>query len=150
MIFDTLDQAEARYIQSESLKKAFRLLCETDLSGYPLGKTAIVGDEIYINRMTYHTAEAQTRIWEAHRRYIDIHVVLSGEENVYVSNLARMTCETAYDSETDAALYQGEPDAVVRLRSGDFLLCYPEDVHKTGVRLSEEGEVQKLVCKVRL
>lgn len=150
MIFDALNQAEARYIQSESLKKAFRFLLETDLSQFALGKTAIFGDEIYINRMTYSTAEAQTRIWEAHRRYIDIHVVLSGEENLHVSNLSRMTCETAYNPETDAALYQGEPDAVVRLRPGDFLLCYPEDVHKTGVRLSKEGEVQKLVCKVRL
>jgi YhcH/YjgK/YiaL family protein len=150
MIFDALDQAETRYIQSEVLKKAFRFLCETDLTRYPLGKTNIVGDEIYVNRMTYHTDDAQARIWEAHRRYIDIHVVLAGEENVQVSSLARMTCETAYNPETDAALFQGEADATIRLRPGDFLLCYPEDVHKTGVRLKEEGEVQKLVCKVRL
>ncbi len=150
MIFDTLDHAETRYTQSDGLTKALSFLRASDLSQFSLGKTPISGDEIYINRMTYHTADAQTRIWEAHRRYLDIHVVLSGEEIVYVSNLSRMTCDTAYDSEADAALYQGEADAIVRLRTGDFLVCYPEDVHKTGVQLENEGEVQKLVCKVRL
>ena len=150
MIFNTLEQADTRYIHSEGLKKAFRFLRENDFSRYPLGKTQIFDDEIYVNRMTYHTSDAQNRIWEAHQRYIDIHVVLAGEETVHISSLSRMTCETAYDSETDAALYQGEADAVVRLRAGDFLVCFPEDVHKTGVRLEKEGEVQKLVCKVRL
>lgn len=150
MIFDTLDHAEARDTQNEGLQKALCFLRESDLSRFPLGKTPIFDDEIYINRMTYHTTDAQTRIWEAHRRYLDIHVVLSGEEYVYVSNLTRMTCETVYDSETDAALYQGEADVIVRLRPGDFLVCYPEDVHKAGVQLETEGEVQKLVCKVRL
>ena len=150
MIFDQLMYADRYFGIHPRLDEALRFLQEGDLSHFTPGKNQIQGDDIYVNRASYSTAEPDARIWEAHERYVDIHVVLAGEELFHVSAISNMSCTTPYDAEKEAAFYAGEPEAVVRLLPGYFLVCFPQDVHKSGVRRAVESEVQKIICKVLL
>ena len=150
MIFDQLTYADRYFGMHPRLDEALRFLQEGDLTQFIPGKNPIQGDEIYVNRTSYQTSEPDARIWEAHERYVDIHVVLAGEELFHVSASSNMSCTTQYDTEKEAAFYAGEPEAVVRLLPGDFLVCFPQDVHKSGVCRAGECEVQKIICKVLL
>ena len=37
---------------------------------------------------------------------------------------------------------------MVTLKSGDFLICYPEDAHMTAVKVKDEKVIKKAIFKV--
>ncbi len=45
--------------------------------------------------------------FEGHKKYIDIHVVISGEENLGYTPCSEVTVKKEYDSEGDYELYEG-------------------------------------------
>lgn len=67
-------------------------------------------------------------ITEGHLRYIDIHVVLDGEEVVAVSDTTMLT-EIERKEDEDYIGFQGELQSLNILRPGDVLICFPEDAH---------------------
>ena len=44
----------------------------------------------------------------------------------------------------------GAPNSHVVLRPGDFLICYPEDGHRTAVAVNEPEKIKKAIFKVRI
>jgi len=101
--------------------------------------------------------EARPRygVFESHRRYHDIQVIVAGEERMEVAETALLTLTQAYDEERDVAFYADYPDGnVLRLRAGEAAVFAPCDGHMPGVR-SENGDaaaaaglVYKVVVKV--
>jgi biofilm protein TabA len=150
MIYDRLEHAMAYAGGHRRLQEALRFLQNVRLSALAPGKNAVDGDELYINCMTYATDEAQNRIWEAHRQYIDIHCVLEGTETMHLSGIGGMQVSKPYDQASDAELFTGAEEISVALKPGMFLVCFPQDVHKTGVWNGSRQEVRKVVFKVRL
>ena len=43
---------------------------------------------------------------------------------------------------------EGEKNASVVLREGDFLVCYPSDGHRTAVQVEEPETIKKAIFKV--
>jgi len=84
-------------------------------------------------------------VFESHRRYYDIQVIVVGEEQIEVSETALLTLSQAYDAEKDFALYAdcGKGAAnVLRLRAGDAAVFAPRDGHMPSVRVAgREGGV---------
>ena len=52
------------------------------------------------------------------------------------------------DEEKDLIIHSGEMMFNVVMKSGDVLILFPEDVHKSGLKREETGKVRKLVFKV--
>ncbi len=68
---------------------------------------------------------------EAHRQYIDVQVLLEGEETVLYAPIEYGTPATEYNPEKDVQFYTA-PDARVsrvRLTAGNFMVFYPADMH---------------------
>ncbi|HBF2852776.1 TPA: YhcH/YjgK/YiaL family protein, partial [Clostridioides difficile] len=42
----------------------------------------------------------------------------------------------------------GKNNGYMELRKGDFLVCYPEDAHMTGIKVLEKENIKKAIFKV--
>lgn len=96
----------------------------------------------------YTTKISEEGLWEAHRKYLDIHVILEGEELVEIADISNMT--STKDYEDDYELFSGEKDFSVNVVPGDFLVLFPNEVHKTGVKITDATAVKKIVFKLLL
>lgn len=131
---------------SHNLDTAIRFLLEKDLQTLQMGKNAIDGDSVYINRFDYDTV--LDPITEGHLRYIDIHVVLDGEEIVAVSDTTTLT-EIERKEDEDYIGFQGKFQSMNILRPGDVLICFPEDAHSPKrICGTTSCHVKKAVVKV--
>ncbi|MFD0868348.1 MULTISPECIES: YhcH/YjgK/YiaL family protein [Paenibacillus] len=106
------------------------------------------------NTIVFTTVPKEEKRYEAHKRFIDIHVVLEGKEYVEIAPVDCLSNSTAYDTEAD--IYFGEVTATCKfsgyLEKGHFLLCFPEDAHLVGAHESDKeasGQpVSKIVYKI--
>ena len=131
------------------VKTGLKYLAEHDLSTLSLGRHVIDGDNIFFDVSEVTAIPASAALFEAHRRYLDIHVTLSGEEwfgHAMVKNLEEVE---PYLEEKDVAYYKGD-GVYLQAPPGHFVLFMPEDAHKPRVFFKEAGLVRKLVLKVKL
>lgn len=105
------------------------------------------GDKVYCTRFTYETLPLEDCFFEAHRRYLDIHIMLQGEERVDVSHPDDLSM---FESSGDFYAYRGEPQYSMVLRPGDFLVVFPGDAHQIKVQANGPQTVSKAVFKVLL
>ena len=148
MIYTNLEQLERSLGISEALDTAIRYLKKADLTTLVKGRNEVDGDNVFINRFDYNTLPEGDAMWEGHAQYADIHVVLSGEEKIGVTDAARLTA-TIRDEASDFIGYEGDVETWFTMRPGDILVVYPEDVHMVKVQLKGESHVEKAVFKVR-
>ena len=131
------------------MQEALAFARSHDLAALPKGRNEIAGDALYVNIAHYTTGERSGKIWEAHRAYIDIHVLVAGTERIDVSPMERMEMG-AYEDERDFIPAEGDVSASVILRPGDFLICFPVDVHRSGVRVDAPAPLKKGIFKIRV
>lgn len=138
---------------ARSLPPAFVPFCEKlktlDLVNLPLGQQELM-EGIKMNVMEFQTAEASTKQAELHREFIDIQVLISGEEAIeYSVTQPDLTRYTDYNEQDD---YQLTPDVehknVVVLRPNMFAIFLPNEPHKPGISVNGDKLLKKLVVKV--
>ena len=78
MIIDVLDQSEKYISLHKDFKIVFDYLKKTDLNKLECGIHELKGKDVFFNLQEYETK--QTQKLEAHKKYIDIQVVVNGEE----------------------------------------------------------------------
>jgi YhcH/YjgK/YiaL family protein len=149
MIFDSLANHHL-YPLGPAWREAFDFLAKAtpDLGD---GKYRLRGDDLFAIVMGYQTQPAETSELEAHRRYLDIQMLLSGREGVVCHNLADLRVLQPYDPATDAELYLVPPVAPARfiLTPTTFLALFPHDAHMPCLTLDHGPEpVRKIVVKV--
>ena len=88
MIKDNLKYANLYYGISEGLKQGFEWLKHNSLENMSDGKYNI-SENIYANIQSYETKD--NALYEAHRKYIDIQYMISGEEFIGQANY--LECE---------------------------------------------------------
>ena len=108
----------------------------------------IVGD-VYATRFTYETIPAEESFFEAHRKYLDIHIMVSGSEGVEIAPPEALT-EFDRTEASDFYAYRGEGHYKFVLSPGDFLVVFPGDAHRIKMRLDGPETVSKVVFKVKI
>lgn len=88
--------------------------------------------------------------FESHRKYIDVQVVVEGNEIMEVAEISRLTVRQPYDAERDLIKYADCLDAsVLRFRAGEAAVFFPVDGHFPSLRAGAAGTlVRKTVVKV--
>ena len=87
--------------------------------------------------------------YEAHKKFIDIQLILSGKELIAVTPIEKMEIKDEYNETKDVMFFQHNDECTdYVLESGDFLILYPQDVHMPGVCVNEKSAVRKIVVKV--
>ena len=106
-----------------------------------------LGDECYVNVDEYVTRSNYN--FEAHRDYVDVQVMVDGEETVFVSSLENGVETAPYSKEKDAAFYscKNSEYEIVNLISGKAIVLFPQDMHAP-CNSSEKKRNRKFVFKI--
>lgn len=136
---------------SAAVVKVQAFLAAHHLAEMADGRHDIEGEDFYVNIFGYTTAAPEARIWEAHRDYLDVHVLIQGSEVVRTAPLSQ--CRAGeYEADKDYLPISAATAAVTaRLDAGCLAVFYPEDAHQTGLVVGGAPEaIRKAVFKLRL
>lgn len=146
MLVDRLEHAGRHLALHPRFAAAFRFLRETDLAALTDGDHEIDGRRLFVSLSSAQGRGREGAMLEAHRRYIDIHVVVSGVDEIGLKPVAACRqVELAHDDVRDLALFRDRPDDWLALPPGSFAVLEPADAHAP---LATTGHVRKAVIKV--
>jgi YhcH/YjgK/YiaL family protein len=148
MILDTIQQSDRYASLNAGFAAAFAFLRRADLMELPVGRYAIDGDKVYALVQRQPGRSRDKGKLEAHRKYIDIQVVLGGLDTMgWRSTPACQGVAAAYDAEKDIEFFTDQPSAWTAVGPGEFAIFFPEDAH---LPLISDGELHKVVLKVQV
>ena len=152
MIHTTVDHLERYLTIHPRLEMAAKALLAIRERPFLPGRHAVDGEEIYVNAAAYQTRAIEASVMEAHRKYIDVMLLLEGEERIAQCDLAQLGQITQpYDAAQDALLAEIPAGvSLERLGPGDVVILFPEDAHAPGLDTDAAHRVRKLIAKVRI
>ncbi len=152
MIVDTVENMKLYYPALPQLKEVYGFVAEYLAQPKPAGKYVIDGDSLFVNVCEYTTSQPQGKLPEAHRKYADVQVVVSGRECIGWAPLSTLTEQTEeFSKGGDIGFYSGKTQIDTVLEAGCFALLLPQDAHMPCVAVDgAECEVTKLVFKILL
>ena len=116
---------------------------------FTLGKTIIDGDALFASSSEYISAAREGKIFENHHVYVDVQMMIEGEEQIDVIIPADAP-EADYSEENDVEFAAFDKDySTITLRAGDFLILLPGEWHRPGVAIGDGAKCRKTVIKIR-
>jgi YhcH/YjgK/YiaL family protein len=159
-IFGPLTTVRTQTALLEWLQPAYAYLDELFTPGSPAQvklKSLAVGETFrrelpdgnFALEQVYLTKLRAQGVFETHRKYVDVQVILEGEEMMEVTHPASLTVRDAYNPDRDAIFYNDfTHGSVLRVRAGDAAIYFPEDAHMGALQVSGPQLVRKVVIKV--
>ena len=144
MIHAKLDDLKRYECLSEGFKKAYEIISQGQLD-MSLGKH-IVNDSLYYSISEY-VPNPESGIYEAHNKYIDLQIVLSGNEYCRYANRGELTVKDKYNEDTDLEFLVGEGE-LFTLKENELAIFFPEDAHMPGISKGES--ITKCVFKIKI
>lgn len=149
MILDTLANISKYTINTKvTLVELQKYILSQKDNLFQKGRFEIKADEFFGIGLKYETQDEANCLWEAHRKYFDVHYILEGEEIINISNIGVMSQTMEYDSDNDYQLFEGEKQHSIKLKKGYVLILFPNECHQTAVEIKETATVKKIVFKL--
>lgn len=150
MIYDKVENLTKYLGLSKNIDSAISYIQNTDITNLPRGKTEIDRDNVFVNHFSYQTLlRTEDETFENHVEYIDLHVIVSGEEAIDVAPVETLILLQENLGE-DALLYSGKAELNFHMNQYTFLLVYPGEAHVPKVAYKKSECVDKLVFKIRV
>lgn len=149
MIYGTLETFDERQCGHEGVAKALEWAKSHDMAALEPGRHDIDGDRLYLNLNEYEPKPFEQCKFEAHRRYIDVQVMVSGVERIDSQDVSKCDAEP-FNEEDDFTLLEGTAAVQTILTDGTFAVYFPEDTHKPSIAVDGSSHVKKGVFKVLL
>lgn len=159
-IIGSLETLRAQASKHPSFQKSFAYLDEVTRPGTEANKRLLgvavgasnrveLGDGVFALEQAYNTKARNEGKWESHRKYIDIQVVVVGDEIIEVAEIGHLSVAEDLTPGKDLIFYK-EYDAgsQVRFKDGEAAILFPPDGHKPGVKVGQPTLVRKVVVKV--
>ncbi len=159
-IFGTIDVLRSQTEGRANFAPAFPYLDEVFREGSEvreriLGLKAGDGRKIELSNGLFAMEQAyESKVrygWsESHRKYIDIQVVVTGDELMEVTHIDRLSVTKPYNESNDVIIYGDYADtSVLRVKSGEGAIYFPEDAHMPNLRIGADPMlIRKTVVKV--
>lgn len=154
MVLDRLENLEQYASLNPRFPAAFAYLRRLLAEDAPNGRHVLPGtdapEDIFVNLCTCDLALRDTARAESHMAYIDVQVVLSGDETMYVPSEAPAVTEA--DAEKDFRLYAPVPlsdCSRLTVRAGSFAIFFPGELHAPCHALAAPSHSRKAILKVR-
>lgn len=143
MITDNIKNLKNYNIVSEKVVNFLLSLNENSETGhYEIDNTA------YANIDVYNTKPFENCKFEAHKKYIDIQMLLSGGEELDYINVDVLNVSETYDETRDVMFFHNPektPDTL-QLEPFKFALIYPHEAHRP--QMGDGQRVKKVVVKI--
>lgn len=113
------------------------------------GRYDIDGDNVFCVLMTPETEPREDRKTEIHRDYLDIQIILEGEETFGYSIETPQALLDKPEYTNDVLLFnEVSNESFMSLRAGDFIIFYPGEAHRPQCATKAPMTVRKAVIKV--
>ncbi len=113
------------------------------------GSYPLQGEEMLVNVMQFATQRAEEKRAELHRAYIDIQILLEGEEHIYFGPAgSARACDEWHEEEDYQLCDRIENQQSVTLKPGMFAIFMPGEPHKPGCFTTRPGTLKKAVIKL--
>ena len=110
-----------------------------------------VNESFYYSIQEYTPDGDKDKPYESHRKYIDVQLLLDGEEMLQVTDINRLTVASAYEEKKDRTLYHtSDNGSGTILRPGSVVILYPKDAHRSISIRAFSSPVKKIVGKVKI
>ena len=152
MILDTLANAAQYKGIHAGIDQVLEAAKAYTPENYPSGRVVLDGDNVFMNMAAYETHVTETAVFEAHKQYIDVMVMVEGTETIYVKATDALShVYQEYKPEVEALLADFDTDATpVRLEAGSFVVLFPQDAHSPACHADGPVNVKKIIGKVRI
>jgi biofilm protein TabA len=147
MVTDRLTQAALYRTLSPRIAAAFDYVSSTDFAALADGRHDVDGDRIFALVQRYTTKPRTEGRWEAHRRHIDLQLVVRGAERIGYVSLDQLHAEP-YDEAKDLLWLDGDAGQTIAVPAGHFMLLWPGDAHMPGIADDRARDVLKVVVKI--
>ena len=107
----------------------------------------------YANIDEYFTKSSSDCKFEAHKKYIDIQLLLTGREELQYSFTNALIISENYDENRDVMFFENPdfPLNKIVLEKGVFVLLYPYEAHKPQINYDNiPSKVKKTVVKIKV
>lgn len=149
MVTDRLVNAALYRSLSPRIAAALDYVTSTNFAALPDGRHDVDGDHIYALVQRYPSKPLSQGRWEAHRKYIDLQLVVSGVEQMGYVSIDQLTAEP-HDIEKDLTWLSGTAGQWITLPAGHFTLLWPGDAHMPQVQAGSACDVLKVVVKIEV
>ncbi len=109
--------------------------------------------ENYVNVELYETKPPESGVFESHKKYIDIQIILKGTERIDFVDTDKLSVDTPYSPEKDIVFYKSENVIAgkVILEESQFAVFYPGEAHMPQLNSgSLPVSVKKAVVKIKV
>lgn len=147
IVSDRIDEEAIR----SRVECAIEYLKKIKISREDVGKKVEVNKYFFYSIQSYDTKPSEQCKLESHRKYIDIQIMISGEERMDLVDISRLSIKEEYDESNDVMLWN-VPNRMSRttLLGGDCIVIYPETAHRGGQDLNGTKHVLKIVGKIHI
>lgn len=132
-----------------NLDMALERITPEFLSALGAEKVDVKAGEVWCTKFTYETIPDEESFFEAHEKFLDIHLMLEGSERVEIAPPATLERFDSVES-NDFYAYRGAPWQKLVLSPGDFLVVFPGDAHKIKMQVDGPCTVTKAVFKIKI
>lgn len=148
MIIDKLENiSNYNAVSQRVIDFLMSLTPEIETGRYEIDETS------YANIDVYDTKMPENCKFEAHKKYIDIQMLLSGTEELDYTLVDGLKVFQEYDAQKDIMFFEN-PDRIIDkviLQPEKFAIIYPHEAHKPQMTFGNSPQnVKKVVVKIHL
>lgn len=151
MIFSSLKVAANDSIYPQAIRTALEYLRSKDFTAVAVGTYPIQGKDMYAMVMDVETKPVEEKKPEAHKRFIDVQYVCSGNEKLgYCLNTPAQTLVEGNDAKDLYFFADPAQENFVIATDGCYSIFFPEDLHRPGCMIEKPEKIRKVVVKINL
>jgi len=159
-IFGSLSTVRPQAPKTPHFEKAFEYIRELLTPGTEANRRILavktgdssrieLADGMFAMEQAYLTKTPSEGRWESHLKYIDIQVVIEGQEFIGVAEISRLKLAEDLTPAKDLLFYAPHTLASsLLLTAGEAAILYPPDGHLPGLIAGSQVLVRKSVVKV--
>ena len=147
MIYATLTEASAYRGLHPRLDRVLELLTPEFLSALGTERIELDGEALFVTRFDVASSADESRLFEYHRRYLDVFVTVRGRERVDIADPGALELR---EQRGDYWGAKGKAEQSVILSPGRFLVLFPGDAHRPGMAVEDSESISRVVFKVLL
>ncbi|MBR0207376.1 MAG: YhcH/YjgK/YiaL family protein [Oscillospiraceae bacterium] len=145
MIYASLTDAPAYRGIHPRLDRVLELLTPEFLASVGTTRREIDGEDLFVTRFDVSTSDDPERLFEYHRRYLDVFVTVRGRERVDIASPEAVALQV---QQGDYWGGSARAEQSVVLCPGRFLVLFPGDAHRPGSAAERPEEISRIVFKI--
>jgi len=110
-----------------------------------------IGGGAYALEQVYQSKLRLDAFFESHKKFIDVQVIVEGEEFIEVADITRLSVKEDKTPAKDVVIYHMADAAsttALRLGAGEATVLFPADGHMPTVAIKAPALIRKIVVKV--